>query len=103
MSNCIYGTKIFSPKQIKRLDEYTIEHEVISSVELMEKASAAFVKEFVKIYPKSKPVLVFCGIGNNGGDGLAISRKLLEQEYDVTINVLLQTLFGYSTILLQQT
>jgi hypothetical protein len=35
MSNCIYGTKIFSPKQIKRLDEYTIEHEVISSVELM--------------------------------------------------------------------
>jgi hydroxyethylthiazole kinase-like uncharacterized protein yjeF len=87
MSNCIYGTKIFSPKQIKRLDEYTIEHSAISSVELMEKASAAIVKEFVGIYPKSKPVLVFCGIGNNGGDGLTISRRLLELAYDVTIYV----------------
>jgi ADP-dependent NAD(P)H-hydrate dehydratase / NAD(P)H-hydrate epimerase len=83
MSNTYQGGKILSPEQIKQWDEYTVLHEPIASVDLMERASHAFVEEFVKLYPKTKQVAVICGLGNNGGDGLAIARMLLEKGYRV--------------------
>ncbi len=87
MPNTIYGLKIFSSEQIKKLDAATIEKEGITSIELMERASGAFVKEFTKFYGKEYPVNILCGLGNNGGDGMAIARMLMNKAYNVNVFV----------------
>ena len=71
-------TKILASEQIRLVDQFTIENRSISSIDLMEKASKAFVSWFLKKYGTRNQIKVFCGTGNNGGDGLAISRLLLE-------------------------
>ncbi|MCB0678172.1 MAG: NAD(P)H-hydrate dehydratase [Saprospiraceae bacterium] len=79
--------KILSAEQIRQLDAYTIEHEPIASIDLMERASRSFAQWFVRACPpqEERPVLVFCGTGNNGGDGLAIARLLAERFYQVEV------------------
>jgi hydroxyethylthiazole kinase-like uncharacterized protein yjeF len=69
-------------KQIREADAYTIGHEPISSIELMERASKAFVSWFINHFPdKQQTIAVYCGTGNNGGDGLAIARLLCDHDY----------------------
>jgi len=80
--------KIFSTKQIKEIDAYTIEHEPISSIDLMERASLSFTDCFCEKFDNSKEVLLFAGPGNNGGDGLAIARILARMEYRVSVYLL---------------
>lgn len=77
--------KILSTQQIREADQYTIEHEPITSEDLMERASGAFTEWFAGKFPKERPVKIFCGIGNNGGDGLAIARMLHQKRYDVEV------------------
>jgi len=77
--------KILSAKQIKELDSYTITNEPVSSVDLMERASRAFVNEFILYFDELKRVGIVCGTGNNGGDGLAVARLLNERGYRVAI------------------
>ena len=88
--------KVFSAEQIRALDKYTIENEPISSIDLMERASRAFVDRFSEIYDKDWNVYVFCGTGNNGGDGLAISMMLHQLMYDVQVFVIGETENGSS-------
>lgn len=80
--------KILSTQQIREADAYTIENEPIASIDLMERASAAFVNWFVDQYGTNNEVWVYCGTGNNGGDGLAIARILHEKEYNVKVYVI---------------
>lgn len=80
--------KIFSAAQVKAWDKYTIQHEPISSVDLMERASAACVEWLKKNIKLSQKLVLFCGPGNNGGDGLAIARMILLSGGTVDIYVL---------------
>jgi ADP-dependent NAD(P)H-hydrate dehydratase / NAD(P)H-hydrate epimerase len=75
--------KILNREQIKEADEYTIKNEPIASIDLMERASRAFTELFKSLYQSDYPVYIFCGVGNNGGDGLAISRMLVADSYKV--------------------
>ncbi|WP_353721410.1 NAD(P)H-hydrate dehydratase [Dyadobacter sp. 676] len=84
--------KIFNVEQIRAMDAYTIAHEPIASIDLMERASQAFVRCFCNQYVNTRPVAVFCGKGNNGGDGLAIARILSGLGYDVQVFVVEYTL-----------
>lgn len=77
--------KIFSAEQIRQWDQYTIDHEPISSLALMERASTVFVEWWIEKYPNPVPVVIFCGTGNNGGDGLAVARLLSARSYSVTV------------------
>lgn len=80
--------KIFSANQLREADRLTIEKQQISSNDLMERAATLVFEEIHKrLEGADIPVKIFCGIGNNGGDGLVIGRLLLEQGYDVTIYV----------------
>jgi len=68
--------------QIREADAYTIANGPIASIDLMERASKAFVGWFINCFPDKKiSVSVYCGTGNNGGDGLAIARLLDEHQY----------------------
>jgi len=79
--------KIFSVSQIRAWDAFTIANEPISSLDLMERASCAFVKWFCERFDDRQCVKIFCGMGNNGGDGLAIARLLLQKHYNVQVVV----------------
>ena len=76
--------KLFETFKIKEIDQYTIDHEPISSIDLVERAAAAFVEEFCLRYAsRQNRIFVFAGQGNNGADALAIARLLLEKNYNV--------------------
>ncbi|MCB9267341.1 MAG: NAD(P)H-hydrate dehydratase [Lewinellaceae bacterium] len=78
--------KIFTAEQIRQLDEYTIKNEPIPSINLMERAALAFTYWFTEKFPDTAiPINIFCGPGNNGGDGLAIARMLHHRFYDVVV------------------
>lgn len=74
--------------QVSQLDAYTIENAPISGLDLMEKASRAFVDQLL-IDCDASTYHIFVGFGNNGGDGLAIARLLfcLGKEVFVFTNV----------------
>ena len=80
--------KILSASAIRQWDEYTIQHEPISSIDLMERAALRCTEWLVQQYPAATSFGIFCGKGNNGGDGLAIARLLLERNYAVTVHIL---------------
>ena len=75
--------KIFTSTQIYELDKFTVEHEPISSLDLMERAARALTQAIVDAWPASMPVIVFAGPGDNGGDALAVARMLAEKNYQV--------------------
>lgn len=77
--------KLLSVAQTREADQYTIHNEPITSLELMERASLAFVSEFEERVSTESLVIVVCGTGNNGGDGLAIARLLKSKHYNVRV------------------
>jgi len=77
--------KILSAKQIKELDQFTIEREPIAPIDLMERACRAFVDWLVPHFRPDKKIGIVCGPGNNGGDGLGIARMLKELGYPLKV------------------
>ena len=77
--------KIFTSTQIHELDKYTIEHEPITSLNLMERAAKALTRAIEEEWSNRTPVVVFAGPGNNGGDALAVARMLGEDGYQVNV------------------
>lgn len=73
--------KIFPTESIRQLDAYTIEHEPIASIDLMERAAEALTRAVTERWDKETPLTVFAGPGNNGGDALAVARLLAGQGY----------------------
>lgn len=93
MSKCYFcftirylcNMKILTAAQIRQLDAYTIEHEPISSYDLMERASISFAKKVMERWERSVVLTVFAGHGNNGGDALAVSRILSKEGYRLKV------------------
>lgn len=77
--------KILSAAQLKAVDAYTIEKELASSTDLMERASRAVADKIRSRWTIDTPMKVFAGPGNNGGDALAIARMLSEANYKVYV------------------
>ncbi|MBQ9650797.1 MAG: NAD(P)H-hydrate dehydratase [Prevotella sp.] len=77
--------KIFTSAQMHELDTYTIEHEPIRSIDLMERAARTLTRAITEQWTPQTPVVVFAGPGNNGGDALAVARMLSEQNYRVSV------------------
>ncbi|MEL0456319.1 NAD(P)H-hydrate dehydratase [Flavobacteriaceae bacterium SZ-1-7] len=76
--------KIFSKEQVYQGDKLTTERQNISSTDLMERAGTQiFNWMHMRMQGAQVPVHVFCGIGNNGGDGLVIARHLITYGYNV--------------------
>ena len=80
--------KILSVDKIRDADAYTIKHEPISSLDLMERASEKLFMWVCEHVDNKKSIEIFVGLGNNGGDGLALGRMLMNEGYEVSINVL---------------
>lgn len=68
--------KIFTGDKIRSADRYTIEHEPVSSLDLMERAAEVIAQAICQRVEQGSDLLFFIGKGNNGGDGLAVARML---------------------------
>ena len=80
--------KVFTVDKIRLADQFTIENEPIKSIDLMERASTACVDWLLERTFKTQSFAIFCGPGNNGGDGLAIGRLLSEHGFKVRVFIL---------------
>ncbi len=79
--------KIPDVKQMRDWDAFTIKKEKISSLELMERAAEQCTNRIAKQYRQQKQIHIFCGKGNNGGDGLAMARQLKEKNFEPTVYI----------------
>lgn len=77
--------KIFKAEQVRQADAYTIKHEPISSIDLMERAARKISDWLIGRYRKEDAFAIFVGPGNNGGDGLVIACHLIEKGYSVHV------------------
>jgi NAD(P)H-hydrate epimerase len=69
-------------------DAFTIEREPITSIDLMERAATKCVLWLLQQFAAGHTFHVYCGKGNNGGDGLAIARMLHQRGFAVEVYIL---------------
>jgi NAD(P)H-hydrate epimerase len=74
---------VYSSSKIRAWDSYTISHEPIPSIDLMERAARKLLLWIAHRYTIETPFMLFCGRGNNGGDGLALARMLFDADFGV--------------------
>lgn len=82
--------KILSSEQIRSVDDYTIKNQPIASLDLMEQAATNCfnaINNSLGEKMKDQPIHIFCGIGNNGGDGLVLARLYSNAGTNVTVYV----------------
>src|SRR5690606_5961146 len=76
--------KIFSAEQLYEADKTTVEKQEINSEALMERAGTQIFQWLhQRLNGAPVQIRIFCGIGDNGGDGLVVGRLLLEHGYNV--------------------
>ncbi|MFV0606708.1 MAG: NAD(P)H-hydrate dehydratase [Niabella sp.] len=85
--------KLLNAAQIRQWDQYTIEYEPVSSIQLMERASKACTRWILQNMLANQ-FYIFCGKGNNGGDGLAIARLLKQAGKQCRVYVIQPELKG---------
>lgn len=77
--------KLFTCSQIAGIDKQTIQLEPIASIDLMERASLKIADWLVQYIDHKKPVYLFAGPGNNGGDAFAVARMLAWNKLNCTV------------------
>ena len=80
--------KIFPIEQIREADKFTVMHEPVASIDLMERAAKHCVNWIMEHFDLTTGFKIVCGLGNNGGDGLAIARLLAEKNYTVEVFII---------------
>lgn len=77
--------KIFSAAQVREWDAYTVMHEPIAAIDLMERAAGKCVQWLQSQLPEADTYCIICGNGNNGGDGLVMARLLSKAGGEVRV------------------
>ncbi|MDR2562746.1 MAG: NAD(P)H-hydrate dehydratase [Prevotellaceae bacterium] len=77
--------KFFTTDLIPSIDEYTLANEPVSSIDLMERAARSLSEEIQTEFTSIRRLFIFCGTGNNGGDGLALARLMFEKGYEIQV------------------
>jgi ADP-dependent NAD(P)H-hydrate dehydratase / NAD(P)H-hydrate epimerase len=80
--------KILNSVQLKELDQFVIQLEQIKSIDLMERAGKKCFDWIKSNFSIETTFITVCGTGNNGGDGLVISRLLHLAGYQVKVIVI---------------
>ena len=84
--------KIFDVAQLREADKITVEKQGITSSDLMERAATLVFREINRRLDKNSVIKIFCGTGNNGGDGLVVARLLRQEGFTVKVFIV-----NYST------
>ncbi len=78
-------TKLYSAQQAREIDRIAQEQTEVSGFQLMTKAAQASFQIIKQYYPDVKKIAVFCGAGNNAGDGYLIAKLALQAGYKVQL------------------
>ena len=76
---------IVNGSEMKEIDRQTINEIGIPSMVLMERAAYSVYEEITSYVHKDSRILIVCGSGNNGADGVALGRILMQNGYGVTL------------------
>ena len=76
---------VLDNEAMREADRHTIEDLGIPGLELMENAAAGVVDALRDSYPEARRILILCGRGNNGGDGLAAARLLVSGGLEIKV------------------
>jgi len=76
---------VLDSEAIREADRHTIEDLGVPGLELMENAASGVVDALRDNFPDARRILVLCGRGNNGGDGLAAARLLAGSELEIKV------------------
>lgn len=68
---------------MREIDAFTIDHEPVASIDLMERAAVRLAGWYVRHFQTDRKLKIFAGPGNNGGDALAMARLLAESQYRI--------------------
>jgi len=79
---------IVTAAEMRAIDRATSERFGVPSLTLMENAGAAVAAHVLEYYSAAQKVVVFCGKGNNGGDGFVAARRLHEKGRTVQVILL---------------
>ena len=83
---------IYYPAHIKAIEQITCKEQSISHLQLIQRAGAGFVENFLQfVYKNALPVIVLAGKGNNGADAIEISNLLAARGLDVTLYLIFLT------------
>ncbi len=77
--------QLYTVEQVLELERIVIEDEGVAGIELMQKAGLAVFELISREYPENKTQVVFCGAGNNAGDGYVVARLALESGFNVGV------------------
>lgn len=80
--------QVVTGSEIKEIEQYAIREIGISSLVLMERAALSVTRHIKEQFTDNQKICIVCGSGNNGADGVAVARQLLEASYNVTVVVL---------------
>jgi ADP-dependent NAD(P)H-hydrate dehydratase / NAD(P)H-hydrate epimerase len=80
--------KIVSAEEMRAIDRATSERFGVPSLTLMENAGSAVADHVLSQYGSAQRIVVFCGKGNNGGDGFVAARHLQERGKNVRVILL---------------
>lgn len=81
----ITPVNLYRPEQIKALEQFVIQRGIISGFELMSRAGAAVFECLRERYPMVQNIAVFCGAGNNAGDGYIVAALALQVDLTVCV------------------
>jgi NAD(P)H-hydrate epimerase len=79
---------LLSASQLREADQFTITNEPIPSNKLMERAAFACYQWIEQNMNPKQHFVIFCGTGNNGGDGLVLAKLLSKNNCSVSVHVL---------------
>lgn len=82
---------LYSTEQIKTIEQFVIQSGMVSGYTLMERAGQAIFDYVQHHYPTFKKITVFCGGGNNGGDGYVVARLARQAGLDVCVYSVVET------------
>ena len=76
---------LYSTEQIKAVEQFVIQKGILSGYTLMERAGRAVFNYIQHRYPAAKKITIFCGSGNNAGDGYVVAKLALQAKLDVRV------------------